>query len=400
MLMIFVFYFFAAILVFLSYKSLLRGLAYLRYFRRELKKPPSVFKPFATVIAPCRDLDEGLADNLRSLLAQDYPGYEVIFVVDNLTDPAVSIINNVRDGSAVPSRLVTARTAIDSSQKVENLREAVLHCSADSRVFVFADSDVRPAANWLKNLVEPLAHDSVGAATGYRWFIAKNPSFGSELRSAWNASIATALGPGIGSNFCWGGSTAIRRDVFERLDIREKWLGTLSDDFTVTRAVKAAGLAIVFVPRALTASVADCSFFEMLEFTTRQMKITRVYSPHLWLISFLGSGVFVGVLVTAFLIVVLNPVNGFPVVAAVLTIGLVTTFSVGKSWLRLTAVKLALPEYRAELDRQFWTQNTLWLLTPVVFFYNCLAALVSRRITWRGIKYELKSPTETVIIAD
>jgi cellulose synthase/poly-beta-1,6-N-acetylglucosamine synthase-like glycosyltransferase len=102
-------------------------------------------------------------------------------------------------------------------------------------------------------------------------------SFASELRSAWNASIASALGPNLKSNFCWGGSTAIRRDVFERIDMREKWRGTLSDDFAVTRAIKAAGLAIYFVPKALIASVESCTFKELFEFTNRQMKITRVY---------------------------------------------------------------------------------------------------------------------------
>src|SRR5437870_1718912 len=112
------------------------------------------------------------------------------------------------------------------------------------------------------------------------------------MRSVWNASIASALGPNTTSNFCWGGSMAIRRDVFDAVDMREKWLGTLSDDFAVTRAMNAAGLPIVFVPRALTASVEDCSLSKAVEFTNRQMKITRVYAMPLWLISFVGSGLF------------------------------------------------------------------------------------------------------------
>ena len=218
------------------------------------------------------------------------------------------------------------------------------------------------------------------------------------MRSVWNASIASALGQNTRSNFCWGGSMAIRRDTFERLEIREKWLGTLSDDFTVTRAIKAAGLPIVFVPQALTASVGDCSFGETVEFTTRQMKITRVYATPLWLMSLVGSAVFNAVMITAFLIVVLSRNNGPPVWISIAVLVLVTVFSTGKSWLRLTAVRLALPEHEAELQRQAWTQNTLWILAPNLFLYNSLASLVSRRMTWRGIRYELKSPTETVII--
>ena len=57
--------------------------------------------------------------------------------------------------------------------------------------------------------------------------------------------------------------------------------------------MNAAGLPIVFVPQALTASVEDCSLSETFEFTNRQMKITRVYATPLWRVSFVGSGLFI-----------------------------------------------------------------------------------------------------------
>ena len=193
---------------------------------------------------------------------------------------------------------------------------------------------------------------------------------------------------------------AIRRDVFDRIDMREKWRGTLSDDFALTQAVKDAGLSIVFVPKALTASVENCSFHELLEFTTRQMKITRVYASHLWLLSFFGSALFVLVMKAAFLIEMFRQKTDFAVFTAIATIVLVTIFSTAKAWLRLEAVKLVLTKYKTELNRQFWPQITFWLLTPALFLYNSFAALISRRLTWRGITYELKSPVETVIIAD
>ena len=93
--MIFVFYFFAAVLVFLSWKSFRGGMDYLKFFKSELGKPPSGFAPFVSVIAPCRGLDEALEENLSALLRQDFPRYEVIFVVDSETDAAVSVINKI-----------------------------------------------------------------------------------------------------------------------------------------------------------------------------------------------------------------------------------------------------------------------------------------------------------------
>lgn len=401
--MIFVFYFFAAILVLLSIRSLVGGFEYLRFFKTELAKQRSEFTPFVTVIAPCRGVDPELDINLNALFDLNYPEYEIVFVLDDEADPAVEVIDRVRTGSGsdrVQSRLIVATKTKTSSQKVENLREAVLHASPESEAFVFVDSDARPSSEWLRSLVAPLADENVGAATGYRWFIATSPSLSTELRSVWNASIASALGPNTKSNFCWGGAMAIRRETFERLNMRDRWEGTLSDDFVVTRTMSEAMLPIVFVPQAVTASVENCTFAGMLEFTTRQMKITRVYATPLWILSFFGAVVFNAIMIAALTIIVFSRQNNFPVWASIAVILIVTICSTGKAWLRWEAVKLVLTEHRDALQKQFWTQITLWLFSPAIFLYNATAALFSRRMTWRGTVYELKSPTETVIIAD
>lgn len=416
--MIVVFLIFAAILVWFSLKSFIGGLRYLDFFKTELARPISEWTPFATVICPCRGVDAGMSENLAAILAQEYAGYEVIFVVDDPEDPAAGLISQILDrrdaerpkdeeGPIAPfsssmrlcsATVVVAPKATDSAQKVENLREAVLHADERSEVLVFVDSDTRVSPTWLRHLVAGVEPSNVGAASGYRWFITDKPTFASEMCSVWNASIASALGPNTRSNFCWGGSTAVRRAVFDSIGMRDKWKGTLSDDFAVTHAVHVAGLDVVHVPQALTATIENCTLRGLIEFTTRQMKITRVCMPHLWLMSFFGSTVFCGVMLAAFLIVVLSRENSLAMWSALVTLFLVSGFSVGKSWLRLKAVRLALPQYERELKRQVLTQNTLWLLAPAIFLYNSLAALLSRRIVWRGTTYELKSATETVII--
>src|SRR5688500_10765745 len=235
--MTFIFYILAALLIYLSYKSFRSGIDYLRYFRQELAKPRSEFEPFVTVFAPCKGIDEGMQENFDALLQQDYPEFEVVFIVDDGNDPAAGVVESAWREAERHVKLVVAPKATDSSQKVENLREGVLHASPEAEVFVFVDSDARPSRDWLRNLVAPLTDEKIGAATGYRWFISRTKSFSCEMRNIWNASIASALGPNRKSNFCWGGSTAVRRDVFERLNIRERWRGTLSDDFTVTRVL-------------------------------------------------------------------------------------------------------------------------------------------------------------------
>ncbi len=392
---IFVFYIFASLQLFLSYKSLLSGIEYLRYFKLQIAAPLPEFSPFATVIAPCKGREDGLRSNLEPLVSQNYPSYEVIFVVDDADDPAVEVIKAVGSEAATVSKLVVAPKAADSGQKVANLREAVLHSDDASEVYVFVDSDARPDENWLASLVAPLQDPAIGAATGYRWFVTEKFSLAGQIRSVWNASIASALGADMKTNFCWGGSTAIRRETFETLAVREKWQGALSDDFALTRILKAAGLSIRFVPKAVVPSFGECSFAELLAFTNRQMKITQVYSQNLWLQSLLGSGLYSVVLIWSLCILLVQPLISAAWCVALLVLLSMTLLGTAKARLRFSAVSLVLdPGPSGHLPSHL----TFWLVTPFIFLLNSAVALFSRRIRWRGVTYEMVSPTETRVL--
>lgn len=397
-----VFYIFAVLVVWLGIVSLRGGMRYLAYVRREMAKERADFVPFATVIAPCRGLDQGLKENISALFDQQYPAYEIIFVSDNEDDPALAVIEEVRRESGARSnavsRICIAGEASESGQKVHNLRAAILQSDPLSELLVFVDTDARPNPRWLASLVAPLLDERVGAATGYRWFIPVRGGLASRLRAVWNASIASALGERADKNFCWGGSTAIRRTTFERLNMLDEWRGTLSDDFAMTRVLQRAKLPIYFVPFCLTASHEDCSFRELLEFTTRQMKITRVYAPHLWKAALIGSLLFMLVFFGGLALLLIRAALGHSYVVMLTLLSVIYLLGAGKAYLRLRAVRLALALHQEEWRRDAPAQLLLWPLASALYLYNALAAAFSRRIRWRGISYELKSPKETVII--
>jgi cellulose synthase/poly-beta-1,6-N-acetylglucosamine synthase-like glycosyltransferase len=398
-----VFYFFAALLIIQAVISLQGGVRYLSYFRREAAaKDKQNFAPYASIIAPCRGLDQELRENLATLFQQDYPAYEIIFVIDHPDDPALLIIEETRHEFGarqnVASRVVIAGEASRSGQKVYNLSAAVRETNPQSEVFVFVDSDARPRSGWLRSLVAPLADERMGAATGYRWFIPVKGNFASRLRSVWNASIASALGERSDRNFCWGGSTAIRRSTFERAEVMAEWDGAVSDDFAMMRALRRSRLPIHFVPQCLTATHEDCSFRELLEFTTRQLKITRVYAPHFWRIVLFSNLLFVLIFFGGLGIVITRAALGLSTIVPLAFILAIYALGVMKAHLRWRAVCLPLAEYSAAIRRDAFAQLFLWPLASALYLYNALAALISRRIRWRGITYELKSPKETVII--
>lgn len=396
------FYVLAALVVLQSVMSLRGGVRYLNFFRRELEAPRSLYMPFASVFVPCRGMDQGLRLNLLALFRQHYPAYELIFVSDRADDPALEVARQLTrelEGETVArTRFVVAGPATDGGQKVHNLLAALTKVDSSSEVFVFVDTDARPRADWLRALVAPLADEGAGAATGYRWFLPALGGLASQMRSVWNASIASALGANVQSNFCWGGSTAVRRETFERLKMRERWRGTVSDDYALTNALQAARLPIRFVPACLTASVEDCTFPELFEFTTRQLKITRVYAPRLWAFVLVSNLLFVAVFFGGLALAGVRAAAGLSFVWPLVLVAIVFLLGLWKAFFRLRAVALALEEHHGRLRRSVWAQLTLWPLTAALFLYNATAAALSRRIVWRGIGYELKSPTETEII--
>ena len=386
--MVYVYYFLAALAAWVSFQSLLNGLRFAAYVRRETSRALPEFFPFVSVIAPTRGVEPGFAENVRPLIEQNYPAYEVIFVFDDAEDRAIEIVKELG------GRIAISGPANGTGQKVHNLIAAVSEIDSRCEVIVFVDTDARPDKEWLRKLVAPLSDETIGASSGYRWFIPERGGLASRLRGVWNASIASALGEDTAKNFCWGGSTAIRRSTFERLKVVQRWAGTVSDDFTMTKVLKEAKLPVHFTPNCLVPSVGDCDFRELLEFTTRQIKITRVYASHLWLPLMLGSGLFTIVFFGGILL--LGVTGDVPVLVIVAILFLL---GAAKGLIRWRAIRAPLGEHRSKTNQDLWAHIFLWPFASLLYFYNTIVAGFSRRIRWRGITYELKSPSEAVIIS-
>ena len=383
--------------------SLWAGWRHLTYVRAERARAVSRFTPPAAVIVPCRGLDDGLRDNLRVLIEQDYPSFQLVCVVDSQDDPAYQEICRIRDETGAQYvHVVEAGSAQGRGQKVHNLLagldyvERRLMAAHGIEVYVFADSDGRVGSGWLRALVAALEEKGVGAATGYRWYRAGG-NFWTMLRSLWNASIVTAFGPHR-RNFAWGGATAIRRATAEAIRLREVWHGVLSDDYALTEAVKASGYWIKFVPECLVVSSGTCCFGDLLEFTNRQITITRVYAPRLWGIVLGTNLLFSFVFLSSLGLLLSRVLTGGSVTWPIVALAMIYLPGVAKGIIREQAVKLMRPELAGELRRFRWAY---WLLHPLVSFLyvvNGCASAAHREITWRGIRYRVVSPTTIQVI--
>jgi len=396
----------AALLLLQSVWALLDGYRFLHYVRRSRQAPLEPFTPPAAVIIPCKGVDADFERHLAAYLAQDYPQYQLIFAVASETDPAYRALRDrleplrPRGGAKTRVSLVVAGLCESRGEKVNNLLQGLRAVDPQVEVLVFADMDARPGYAWLRALVAPLADSQVTVSTGFRWYL-PGEGWVSQLRAAWDTSIATLFGDHA-NNFAWGGSMAIRAADFHRLKVAERyWASAVSDDYALTRAVRAAQGRIRFEPRCLVASHEESSWSAFLNWANRQIIITRVYMPHLWVMG-----------LAAYLLYALTVLLGLgllvwpaPLIAnarqRILVAGILLVIhllGVAKGRIRSIVAREIFPEEADLLRRRGACYWQLAPLVPWVMLVNFVTAGATRRIEWRGIRYELRSREEVRVL--
>jgi cellulose synthase/poly-beta-1,6-N-acetylglucosamine synthase-like glycosyltransferase len=217
------------------------------------------------------------------------------------------------------------------------------------------------------------------------------------MASAWNAPAATYLGEHR-NNFCWGGGTAIRRERFRDIGAFEFWKGSVSDDFSLTHALRQSGYSILFAPECLVPTVYDCDARDLLEFTNRQMVITRVYEPRLWQLGGLAHALYCGSVLAGFGLFLATLLSGAPAFHLFLLSILPPILSMGRGLLRLPPIMEILPEWKSKILADAWIWTFLAAAVPFLALWNTIVALSTREICWRGTHYRLESPGRTVIL--
>jgi hypothetical protein len=66
--------------------------------------------------------------------------------------------------------------------------------------------------------------------------------------------------------------------------------------------------------------------------------------------------------------------------------------------LRVIGVTEAMSAFREQIMAQSWIYILVTLLVPFLYTVNFVSSLFGRKITWRGIQYELVSQQETRIL--
>lgn len=397
------YYIFAIIILLVQAGVMVEAWRHFIFTRRKYRPKPSTYHPSTALICPCKGIDTTFERNINSLFDQKYANYQIFLVVESRDDPAYHRLEQIieqqkQKGNPVKTELIVAGLAGTSSQKVHNQLTAYRKVPGEIEVLAFIDSDACLKSHFLDSLIHPLRKKIVGASTGYRWYVPTDNKLPSRVLSAMNAFFASTFGPHPW-NCVWGGAMAIKRDLFEKLDVPGMWQCSLSDDYIVSHAVKKAELEIAFVPSCFVASYEQTGWADLFSFARRQFLITRVYMVRVWYLAVMGVGhsvlgFWIGLGVTIYLL----SVGSQQAIYASILPNTLYIFSVSKALMRQTMIAKILTE-----DREPLLVPALLdiLLNPLVGLFTliCLfGSAGSRTITWRGKRYVMHSINHTEIL--
>jgi cellulose synthase/poly-beta-1,6-N-acetylglucosamine synthase-like glycosyltransferase len=371
---------------------------WLAYVRQRMRTDPGFHAPRVAVLCPCKGVEAGLERNLVALTEFDHQNFEIFFILAAEKDPAAGIVKRVAANSKTKAHVVIAGPPEGCSEKVNNLRVAIEQLPPEFDVLVFVDSDGRPGKTWLHHMVAPLNDGRVSATTTMRWFMPNNNGLATTLLAAWNGPLVTMLSE-KGPNFCWGGGTAVRRKMFEEAGVLEWWQGSISDDYSMTNALERTGRPILFLPECLTLSFVETNFAGLMEFTNRQVLITRVYAEKIWRLAALTHLLYCVTLLLGVYLTLDDVVATRPAFHLATLTFLPLLLSAIRGGIRVVGVTEALPGWRKQISEQSWIYILVNVFVPFLYLANFVRSLLTRKMRWRGVQYELLGQGQTRIIA-
>ena len=129
------------------------------YSNRPVNRPRDT--PPISILKPLSGLDEGLLANLRSIAAQNYPSFEIVFGVQDPRDPALDVVAVLREEyPTVAMRCVVGGLHLGLNPKVKNL--AAMTQQARYDFLLVSDANVRVGPDYLRNLISEFNDERVG----------------------------------------------------------------------------------------------------------------------------------------------------------------------------------------------------------------------------------------------
>jgi len=348
--------------------------AAVRFLRRERARSLPDFHPPVSILKPVRGVDFATYENFSSFCRQSYPDYEILFCVNDLSDPAVAVIHKVM--AEFPQnriRILTDAAKLGTNQKVNNL--VLLAQAAEHEILIQSDGDVRVGPNYLREMASPFADEQLGVLSCFYRSTAQ-ANLGAELEAIGAASdfFAGALVADWkeGVTFALGASLATTKTWLSKIGGYESLVDLLADDYEIGNRVHKAGGKVRLSREIVWTMYPAQTLRGFWDHQVRWARTVRVVRPFSYL----------GLLVT----------QGLPwaIVAALVT----PTATVGAAYLlsylilRLTVAWVvgAWGIGDEVVGRKLW----LVPFRDAVHFLVWLAGFTSNHVNWGGVEYDIR----------
>ena len=217
-----------------------------QFLRRALNSGPA-FTPSISILKPLKGMDPEIYTSLRSHCLQEYPEYEIVFGVNDASDPAIVWVEQLqREFPDHAIRLVVCPEILGGNIKVSNLVQMAPQARYEH--WLVNDSDIRVEPDYLRRVVVPLKDARVGLVTClYRGV--DGGTLGSHLEVL-----------GISTDFCGGALAAVQMEggvrfglgstlVFRRSDLESvggfaTLVDYLADDYQLAQRLSQKGLEV------------------------------------------------------------------------------------------------------------------------------------------------------------
>jgi ceramide glucosyltransferase len=355
--------------------SALTVLAAVRYLAVRPPEPRST-EP-VSILKPLAGLDADLESNLRTFFEQDYPSFEILFAVREPDDPAVPVVEKLRQAYPnVPSRLLITGEPPYPNAKVFSL-DRMLHASVHDLV-VMSDSDIRVTPALLRTIAAEFQDPKLGVATcpyraiAGRSFWSKIEAIGMNTDFLAGILVARML---EGMRFAVGPTIAARRQALESIGGFDRLKDYLAEDFVMGKFAAEAGHGVSLSSYVIEHHIGSSNFTHNAAHRIRWTRSTRRSRPAGYLGQLFTMPVPLALLVTAW-----NPL-WWPVLLVTLAIRGVAAWTVAELVLH------------ARLN---------WLLLPledIAGFCFWIGGFFGNTITWRGRRYRLESDGRFTLIS-
>jgi chlorobactene glucosyltransferase len=207
--------------------------------------PPEVF-PMVSILVPARNEERSIANCVGSLLAQDYPFFEVLVLDDQSSDGTRDILKSI--AASHPRLTVLAGEPPFGDQVGKNWACSQLARQARGELLFFTDADTHHRPDTLRAVVTALCGEQADLLTGFPRQEVRSwgerllvPFFSWVLLSFIPLSVGyrlrlTALSSAVGQLMLF------RRDAYQAIGGHENVSTSVVDDMSLVRRIKSARL--------------------------------------------------------------------------------------------------------------------------------------------------------------